>query len=169
MWQKKKNKNKNTTPPLWLAGEYLSSCLESIYLHSRMIRSGKGVWNSIVCEVTQSCPTLCDPMDCSLPGSLVRGIFQARVLEWVAISFSRGDLPNPGIKPGSPSLQADAVPSEPPGGPVQHFIENRDNTHKSCILTKHRGSVVPGDVKRRWPSTSQRFLPMPFMHLIHTR
>ena len=37
-------------------------------------------------EVTQSCPTLCDPMDCSLPGSAVRGIFQARVLEWVAIS-----------------------------------------------------------------------------------
>ena len=41
-------------------------------------------------EVTQSCPTLCDPMHCSLPGSLVHGIFQARVLEWVAISFSRG-------------------------------------------------------------------------------
>ena len=40
-------------------------------------------------EVTQSCQTLCDPMDCSLPGSSVPGIFQARVLEWVAISFSR--------------------------------------------------------------------------------
>ena len=41
-------------------------------------------------EVTQSCLTLLDPMDCSLPGSSVHGIFQARVLEWVAISFSRG-------------------------------------------------------------------------------
>ena len=41
-------------------------------------------------EVAQSCPTLCDPMDCSLPGFSVHGIFQARVLEWVAISFSRG-------------------------------------------------------------------------------
>ena len=40
-------------------------------------------------EVTQLCPTLCDPMDCSLQGSSVHGIFQARVLEWVAISFSR--------------------------------------------------------------------------------
>ena len=39
--------------------------------------------------VAQSCPTLCDPMDCSLPGSSIHGIFQARVLEWVAISFSR--------------------------------------------------------------------------------
>ena len=41
-------------------------------------------------EVTQSCVTLCDPMDCSLPGSSVHGIFQAGVLEWVAISFSKG-------------------------------------------------------------------------------
>ena len=39
-------------------------------------------------EVAQSCPTLSDPMDCSLPGSSVHGIFQARVLEWVAFAFS---------------------------------------------------------------------------------
>ena len=39
-------------------------------------------------EVIQSCPTLRDPMDCSLPGSSIHGIFQARVLEWVAIAFS---------------------------------------------------------------------------------
>ena len=47
-------------------------------------------------EVTQSCPTLSNPMDCSLPGSSIHGIFQARVLEWVAIAFStkgeHGDL-----------------------------------------------------------------------------
>ena len=41
-------------------------------------------------EVAQSFPALCDPMDCSLPGSSIHGIFQAKVLEWVAISFSRG-------------------------------------------------------------------------------
>ena len=41
-------------------------------------------------EVAQSCPTLCDPMDCNPPGSSVHGILQARILEWVAISFSRG-------------------------------------------------------------------------------
>ena len=41
-------------------------------------------------EVTRSCLTLCDPMDCSLPVSSVHGIFQARVLQWVAIPFSRG-------------------------------------------------------------------------------
>ena len=43
-------------------------------------------------EVAQSCPTLWDPMECSLIGSSVHGIFQARVLEWVAISFSRGSF-----------------------------------------------------------------------------
>ena len=41
-------------------------------------------------EVAQSYPTVCDPMGCSLSGSSIRGIFQARVLEWIAISFSRG-------------------------------------------------------------------------------
>ena len=44
----------------------------------------------LVSEVTQSCPTLCDHIDCSLSGSSVHGIFQAIVLEWIAISFSRG-------------------------------------------------------------------------------
>ena len=40
--------------------------------------------------VSQSCPTLCDPVDCNPPGSSVHGILQARILEWVAILFSRG-------------------------------------------------------------------------------
>ena len=57
---------------------------------------------------------LCDPMDCSPSGSSVHGILQARVVEWVAISFS-GDLPNPGIKPRSSALRADTLPSEPLG------------------------------------------------------
>ena len=43
-------------------------------------------------EVAQSCPTPRDPMDCSLPGSSVHGIFLARVLEWVAIAFSTIDM-----------------------------------------------------------------------------
>ena len=45
-------------------------------------------------EVAQSCPTLSDPMDCSLPGSSVHGIFQARVLEWGAIAISKVTLPH---------------------------------------------------------------------------
>ena len=57
---------------------------------------------------------LCDPMDCSPPGSSVRGILQARILEWVAIPLS-GDLPHPGIEPRSPAWPADSFPTEPPG------------------------------------------------------
>ena len=60
-------------------------------------------------------PTLCNPMDWSLPGYSVQGILQARILEWVAISFSRGSIPDPGIEPRSPALQTDSLPSEPPG------------------------------------------------------
>ena len=43
-------------------------------------------------DVAQLCPTLSDPMDCSLPGSSVHGIFEARVLEWVAIAFFRESI-----------------------------------------------------------------------------
>ena len=52
-------------------------------------------------EVAQSCPTLCDPMDHSLPGSSIHGILQARVLEWVAIAFSGSffySIPNRSLK-----------------------------------------------------------------------
>ena len=64
---------------------------------------------SLESEVAQSCPSLCDPMDCSLPGSSICGIFQARILEWVAISFPQGSS-----QPGYPAFQADSLPSEPP-------------------------------------------------------
>ena len=67
---------------------------------------------TLVVLVTQSCPTFCDPMVCILPGSSVPGILQARILEWVAIPFSRGS-PNPWIKPRSSTLQADSLLSEP--------------------------------------------------------
>ena len=62
-------------------------------------------------KVAQSCLTLCDPMDYT-----VHGILQARILNWVPFS-SPGDLPNPGIKPWPPTLQADSLPAEPPAKP----------------------------------------------------
>ena len=58
--------------------------------------------------VAQSCLILCDPMDCSPPGSSVHRILQARILKWVAISFSR-ESSNPGIEPGAPALRADSL------------------------------------------------------------
>ena len=53
-------------------------------------------------------------MSCDPPASSVQGILQARTLEWVAILFSEGISPTPGLKLGSPALQADFLPSEPP-------------------------------------------------------
>ena len=63
--------------------------------------------------VAQSCLTLCDPMDCSLPGSSVHGIFQARILGWVAISFSR--LSSQPRELRSPALQENSLLTELPG------------------------------------------------------
>ena len=80
-------KSLNLSEPLWPILHWSNTLLTCRHLfintHS---------WFALVMEseVTQSCPTLCDPMDYSLPGSSVHGIFQARVLERVAISFSRG-------------------------------------------------------------------------------
>ena len=72
-------------------------------------------------SVAQSCLTLCNPIDCTPPVSSVHGILEARILEWVAMPSSRG-LPNPGIKPRSPTLQADLLPSEPPGKAPFHVF-----------------------------------------------
>ena len=72
------------------------------------------------CMCAQPCLTLCDPMDCSPPGSSVRGIFQARILEWVATSFSRGSSQprdQTHVSCISWHWQEDSLPPAPPGKP----------------------------------------------------
>ena len=68
-----------------------------------------------VCLVAQSCPTLCNPMDCSLPGSSVHEDFPGKKTGVGCHVFLQEDLPNPGIEPRSPALQVDSLPSEPLG------------------------------------------------------
>ena len=77
----------------------------------------------------QSCPILCNPVDCNLPGSSVRGILQARILEWVAFP-SPGDLPKPGIKPGCPTVQADSSPLTHWGSPSLDILMATRYTHQ---------------------------------------
>ena len=72
---------------------------------------------TVLCLVTQSCPTLCDPMDCSLPGSSVHGDSPGKNTAVGLTCPPPEDLPNPGSEPRSPALQADSLPSEPPGKP----------------------------------------------------
>ena len=69
------------------------------------------------CSVTQSCLTLCDTMDCNPPGSFAHKIFQARILEWVAISYSRyqNHILTQGSNPHLLYWQVDSLLSEPPG------------------------------------------------------
>ena len=69
------------------------------------------------CLVAQSCLTLCNTMDCSPSGSSLRGVSQARILEWVAISFSMG-LPTQGLNPHLWHWQVDSLPLSHQGNPV---------------------------------------------------
>ena len=90
-------------------------------------------------EVIQSCLTLCDPMDCSLPGFSIHGI--SRQEYWSELPFpSPGDLPNPGIKPRSPTLQADFLPAEPQGKPRLHEIICQIYSQVSIYSYLGRGS-----------------------------
>ena len=98
------------------------------------------------CICAQSCLTVCDPMDCSPSGSSVHGIFQARrILEWVAISFSR-DLPDPGIEPASPESSALAggfFTPEPPGKPCI-VLEQQKRRNLIFSFVSLRSCTVPG-------------------------
>ena len=78
-------------------------------------------WKFCCCLIAKSCPALCDPMDCSLPGSSVHGILQARILEWGYHFLLQGNLPNPGIKnvsPAWPALAGRFFTTELPGKPL---------------------------------------------------
>ena len=69
----------------------------------------------MLCLVTQSCPILCDIVDCSLPGSFVHGDSPGKNTGVGCHVPLQGNLPNPRIEPRSPALQEDSLPAEPPG------------------------------------------------------
>ena len=89
--------------------------------------------------VAQLCLTLFDPMDCSPPGSSVHGIFQARILEWVAIP-SPGDLPNPGIEPTSLACPALA------GGLFTTSTAWEASWGEKCIQSKQDSGTQQGSL-----------------------
>ena len=112
--------------------------------------------------VTQLSLTLCNPMGWRLPSYSVPGVLQARILEGVAISSS-GALPNPGIKPCSPALQADSLPTKLPGRPSslgvynarwkrgfavfsQSYIGHLSFTLASIICYKITSEMIHGDL-----------------------
>ena len=80
-------------------------------------------------KVTQSCLTLCNPLDYT-----IHGILQARVLEWAAFPFSRGSSQSPGIEPRSPALQDDSLPAESQGKPTSLPGLHQKETGRSPVL-----------------------------------
>ena len=119
--------------------------------------------------------TLCDPMDCSPPGSFVHGILQARILEWVSLSLLRGNLPNTGIQPRSPTLQADSLPAEPQGKPKNTgvgslsllqriFLTQESNLgllhcRQIFYCLSHHGLTSDGQTISHWKWTPSNHLP----------
>ena len=106
----------------WEEVRVVCKYLKAVYLRVKVkvtqsIRLFATPWNMLCyAKSLQSCPTLCDPIDGSPPGSPVPGILQARTLEWVAFPFASGSS-QPRIEPGSPALQADYLPTELSGKP----------------------------------------------------
>ena len=84
----------------------------------------------------QSCPILCDPIDGSPPGSSVPGILQARILEWVAISFSNACMHAKSLQ-SCPTL-CDPMDSSPPDGTFPYAYENR----VVCVLSFHSYTIL---------------------------
>ena len=82
----------------------------------------------------QSCPTMCDPIDGSPPGSPVPGILQARILEWVAISFSNACMHAKSLQ-SCPTL-CDPIDSGPPGSPVPGILQARTQEWVAISFSK---------------------------------
>ena len=89
---------------------------------------------TVCCLIAQSCPTVCDPMDGSPPGSSVHGILQARILEWGAIPFSRGSSPLRGRTHSLLPWQADSLPLSYQGSPFTKVI---------CAVKNPAGAFLP--------------------------
>ena len=89
------------------------------------------IWKKVI--VAHSYPALCNLMNCSPPGSTVLRPLQARILEWVPFP-SPGDLPDLGIKSGSPTLQAGSLSSESPGKPLAQTVNSSLNNWRNFPL-----------------------------------
>ena len=98
----------------------------------------------------QSCPTLCNPMNCSPPGSSVHGILQARILEWRWPFSSPEYPPNPGIEPespASPTLQTDSLSAETSEKPEDLILEQgfpHSSVGKESACNAGDPGLIPG-------------------------
>ena len=127
------------------------------WTHTKCLSTGVSV-------CAQSCLTLCDPTDCSPPGSSVHGIFQAKY--WSELPFPLpGDLTNPGIQPTCPSVPALAgrfFTTEPPGKPMNRWMDNKCGTY---ILE----DIILSEISQSPKDKYMRYLLLLLSHFCHVR
>ena len=109
------------------------------------------VFYCVCAESLQSCPTLWNPVDCSLPGSSVLGIFQTRILEWVAIPFSRGTS-QPREQTHASCIEGRFFTIEPPG--KQTAQTNWDRTVGASLLLIQKEYILSPYLHQAWLRTS---------------
>ena len=99
----------------WILYSYWLNCLKILppILWTVCSLSWLSSWKCFCCLATQSCPTFCNIMDCSLPGPSVLGTSQARILEWVSHFLLQGNLPHPGTEPTTPAMAEEFFTIEP--------------------------------------------------------
>ena len=124
--------------------------IEKIFLLKSLLRNWKAL----------SCVWLCDPMDCSLPGSSVLEILQARILEWVAVAF-----PTQGLNPGLPHCRQILYHLSQEGGPYFQSIAIRKWFKVSCNPTAWKVVVRTWtcEVKKKWRAVAFFSLPNGFV------
>ena len=114
-------------------------------------------FNYICVLVSQFCPTLCDPMDCSPPGSSVHEISQATTLEWGAF-HTPGDLPSPGIKHRSPALREESLLLSQQGG-GSRYREISRSRHKETKPSSQRQGILNWEARGKVVCFSRQNLP----------
>ena len=103
--------------------EHILTFLHTLYIHFPHVWRAEKPYAAAAAKSLQSCPILCDPIDGSPPGSSVPGILQARILEWVAISFSNAFMHDK--SPQSCPTPCIPIDSSPPGPSIHRILQAR--------------------------------------------
>ena len=122
----------------------------------------------MLCLVTQSYPTLCDPMDCNVPGASVHGDSPGKNTGVGCHALLQGIFPTQGLKPRAPALQAESLPSEPPGKPKNTEVgaypfsrrssQPRNWTAGSCTMGRFFTSQATGEAASTPYNQTNKFL-----------
>ena len=129
-------------------------------IHCRLTHASTQLrWTYGVCLVAHLCPTLCDPMDCSPPGSSVHGDSPGKNTGVGCHALLQGDLPNPGIEPRFPTLQEDSLPLSHQGNPrILEWVASPFSRGSSWPRNQTRVSCIPGRFFTSWATREACFL-----------